>query len=205
MYEGVVAPLVDGALQGINGTVFAYGQTSSGKTHTMGGMTRLAAAHLFDAIARFQTSDDVAVAVTASFVEVYNEQLRDLLTPASSTARLRIREHPTLGVNIAGLYEEAVASAAALLKLAGAAERHRAVASTAMNERSSRAHSICRLTIRSTAAKGRRHSVLQLIDLAGSEVTTALQPRTGPSIGRRDPQMVATDRPSLLCVSACAV
>ena len=177
VYERLVAPLVDGCLRGIHGTVFAYGQTSSGKTHTMSGMRRLAASHLFrgaEALTGWQ------VRVTASFVEVHNEQLRDLLAPlcasSSSSARLRVREHPTLGVHIPGLREEEVADAAALLGLAALADSHRAVASTAMNDRSSRSHSICRISIRSCADRERRHSVLQLIDLAGSEVSTPPPP-----------------------------
>ena len=170
VYERLVAPLVDCAVRGINGTVFAYGQTSSGKTYTMTQMRRLAAEHLFSAV---QALSGWRVTVTASFLEVYNEQLRDLLPPLPSacSARLRIREHPALGVHVTGLREEEVRSAPALLQLSALADSHRAVASTAMNERSSRAHSICRITIRSRGERETRQSSLQLIDLAGSEVT----------------------------------
>ena len=111
-----------------------------------------------------------------------------------------MREHPTWGVHIAGLGEEAVVDSAALLRLAASAERQRAVASTAMNERSSRAHSICRLTIRTVCSrKETRHSVLQLIDLAGSEVPSTLPQRCAPSLPS------STEPRAVFCLLCCVV
>ena len=171
MFDRLVQPLVASALRGINGTVFAYGQTASGKTYTMSGLLRLSAHALFEGAERLRDAKGGHVAVSVAFLEVYNEQLRDLLaSPSGPAERLRIREHRVRGVHIAGLQEAAVSDAASLVRLAASAEANRAVASTAVNECSSRAHSICRITVVARSEGEHRHSALQLIDLAGSEV-----------------------------------
>ena len=189
VYDRLVLPVLQSSLCGMNGTCFAYGQTSSGKSHTMAAMLRMAANTLF-------SGDGQPARVALSYFEIYNEQIRDLqhctqqtqLThshqqqqqqqqqrPHQSTAgsdapRLRVRQHPMYGVYIAGLTETEVANSGGLMAVVAAAEARRAVASTAMNSQSSRAHTICRFTLTTTGAAGeRRQSVFQIIDLAGSE------------------------------------
>ena len=171
VYASLVLPVLQSSLSGINGTCFAYGQTSSGKSHTMAAMLRLAAQSVF--------SSGQTRSVAVSYFEIYNEKIRDLqqqpqstsIAPTGGGQRLRVRQHPMYGVYIAGLAETAVANSEALLAVVQAAEGRRAVASTAMNAQSSRAHTVCRLTLTTSsgAAAEMRHSVFQLIDLAGSE------------------------------------
>merc|ERR1711907_189427 len=108
VYEGVCRELVDGALRGVNGTIFAYGQTSSGKTFTMQGgdkygagapgLMHLAADHIFSVI---EARSDTDFLLRVSYLEVYNEQLRDLLAE-DGTGEVHIREHPETGVYVEG-------------------------------------------------------------------------------------------------------
>ena len=168
VFDRLVAPVLRASLAGMNGTCFAYGQTSSGKSHTMAAMTRMAARAIFDC--------GQPVSVRLSYFEIYNEHIRDLQSTqrhgasgsdttgtgattagsgggsGSSGQRLRVRQHPMYGVYIAGLTEAAVADSASLLAIVQTAEARRAVASTAMNSHSSRAHTVCRFTLTTTAA-----------------------------------------------------
>ena len=177
VFERLVRPVLQSSLAGINGTCFAYGQTSSGKSHTMSAMLRLAAQLVF-APCSDATRTASTVEVRVSYFEIYNEQIRDLQRqqqpqpqpnsqqsahkqPPQSFAssgggvggqRLRVRQHPVYGVYIAGLTETEVADGASLLSLVQAAEARRSVASTAMNAHSSRAHTVCRFTLTTATA-----------------------------------------------------
>lgn len=193
VYESVAKGIVSSAVNGLNGTIFAYGQTSSGKTYTMqgsgsieegasstgGGVVHMAARDIFSHI---QSQPNRMFLVRASFLEIYNEEVRDLLS--STGNNLQVREDPRRGVFVQS-QEEIVTDFQSLLKILFHGEKSRAVASTGMNERSSRSHTIFRITIESREKEENegnddeysesggcgavRVSTLNLVDLAGSE------------------------------------
>jgi centromeric protein E len=204
VYEKVAQPIVSSVVQGLNGTIFAYGQTSSGKTYTMqgagagtvdfhqhGGIFHMAASDIF---AHVKSNPDRLFLVRASFLEIYNEEVRDLLVSTGkggSNAVLQIREDPRRGVFVQSR-EEIVTDFDSLLSVMLEGEKSRTFAATAMNERSSRSHTIFRVTIESrkkpdeTQNKSLNEdsdemenhdgedntvliSTLNLVDLAGSE------------------------------------
>lgn len=183
MYDDIGAPLISKAMEGFNGTVFAYGQTGSGKTFTM--MGALADADLKGLVPRLtddlfarvnETSDQVRFLITVSFLEIYNEVIHDLLNPQSDKV-LKVREHPDMGIYVEHLCELAVKSPSDIFRLLDQGNRVRRVASTAMNERSSRSHSVFTLKIQQKTVKQiddieretELSSKLNLVDLAGSE------------------------------------
>ncbi|KAH8096073.1 hypothetical protein JL720_3423 [Aureococcus anophagefferens] len=191
IYAEAVAPLVAGVLDGYNAAVLAYGQTGSGKTYTMGcgggavagaarGVVPRAVADLFAAADR----SGGALRVRATYVEIYNEELVDLLAPATPSAKLAIRELGSRGVVVQGARDVELATADAALELLAAGNASRTTKATALNETSSRSHAISRS--RSSGARcsskraGRQRtsastrlavvrSKLHLCDLAGSE------------------------------------
>jgi hypothetical protein len=108
VYENTAAGIVNSTLEGYNGTVFAYGQTGTGKTHTMEGQSAdpsqqgiipQAFDHIFKAI---EASADTQYLVRASFLEIYNEEIRDLLSK-SPKDKLELKEHKDSGVYVKGL------------------------------------------------------------------------------------------------------
>lgn len=113
VYGAVASPIVASALDGINGTIFAYGVTSSGKTHTMmgsgaaPGMVPQAIAQVFATVARAGARTEFTLRL--SMMEIYNEVLNDLLDPARSN--LKLREDPRRGVGVEGITEENLVSA----------------------------------------------------------------------------------------------
>ena len=183
VYHGLVRPLVNAAYLGRHGTVFCYGQTGAGKTYTMQGdddcvqnttgIIQMAAADLFDLIEEGSRECSVRV----SFIEIYNERIRDLL---SDCDELTVTDDQKSG-NIVNAKTISVADADALQKLLHLGNKNRATAATKMNERSSRSHAIFRITVESrepannpTNVEGNRCrivrvSTLNLVDLAGSE------------------------------------
>lgn len=191
VYDGVAKGIVNSVVEGLNGTIFAYGQTSSGKTYTMqgagnleqgiggeGGIVHMAANDIFSQITKKQERNFL---VRVSFLEIYNEEVRDLLGDTSQT--LKIREDPRRGVFVQS-EEEIVTNFDDLLKVLVHGDKSRTFASTGMNERSSRSHTILRVTIesrekgfgedddenRNPSSDGAiRISTLNLVDLAGSE------------------------------------
>jgi centromeric protein E len=191
VYEEIASGIVNSVVRGLNGTIFAYGQTSSGKTYTMqgsgsieegsvsggGGIVHMAARDIFNHI---KHSSDRVYLVRASFVEIYNEEVRDLLS--AHTNVLQIREDPRRGVFV-NSEEEIAVDFGSLLQVLFKGEKNRAVAATGMNERSSRSHTIFRITIESREKVidhkiegyggeddgAVRISTLNLVDLAGSE------------------------------------
>ena len=170
-----VAPFIRPVLDGFNVCLFAYGQTGSGKTHTMSGgegsergVNVRAIEDLFQIIHR--SSHEAEYSVSIQMLEIYNEQLRDLLDE-NQGKKLEIRSGEKSGVNVPGLVVQKVSSVEEVLDLMRFGERNRAVGATAMNERSSRSHSIftMRVASESKVTGCTTQACLHLIDLAGSE------------------------------------
>ncbi|KAJ6700107.1 CENTROMERE PROTEIN E [Salix purpurea] len=180
VYRSKTKEIVTAAVRGFNGTVFAYGQTNSGKTHTMRGTANepgvipLAVHDLFHII---QQDVDREFLLRMSYMEIYNEDINDLLAPEHR--KLQIHESTERGIYVAGLREEIVASPQQVLDLMQFGESHRHIGETNMNLYSSRSHTIFRMIIESRDRTGDddssnscdavRVSVLNLVDLAGSE------------------------------------
>ncbi|CAN6450422.1 unnamed protein product [Victoria cruziana] len=181
VYERHTKDVIQAAVKGFNGTVFAYGQTSSGKTFTMKGSSKdpgvihLAVQDVFRNI-RLTTGREFLIRV--SYMEIYNEEINDLFRPENR--KMQIHENLERGIFVAGLTEEIVNSPEQVLDLIEYGEVHRHVGQTNINARSSRSHTIFRMVIESRGqeivASGDRSiedavrvSVLNLVDLAGSE------------------------------------
>ncbi|CAL9151481.1 unnamed protein product [Musa hybrid cultivar] len=180
VYEARTKEIVASAVSGFNGTVFAYGQTNSGKTHTMRGSVAepgiipLAVHDLFLSI---QEDIDREFLVRMSYMEIYNEEINDLLAPEHR--KLQIHENLERGIYVAGLREEIVTCAEQVLDLMEFGESHRHIGETNMNLHSSRSHTIFRMIVESReriedgnvvdSCDAVRVSVLNLVDLAGSE------------------------------------
>ncbi|EPS67969.1 hypothetical protein M569_06802, partial [Genlisea aurea] len=179
VYDVAVQHIVGGAMEGINGAIFAYGVTSSGKTHTMHGDQRspgLIPLAVKDAFSIIQETPNREFLLRVSYLEIYNEVVNDLLNPAGQN--LRIREDAQ-GTFVEGIKEEVVLSPAHALSLIAAGEEHRHVGSTNFNLQSSRSHTIFTLTVESSpcgencVGEAVTLSQLNLIDLAGSETSKA--------------------------------
>ena len=170
-------PIIEDVLQGFNGTIFAYGQTASGKTHTMTGhdifdpvtmgiIPRMIST-VFDKI-EF-ANENIEFAVKVSYSELYLEKINDLID--NDKKNLKIRQERSKGVYIAGLSEHYVSSDFDVFELLRIGTENRQVSCNKMNSRSSRSHTIFSLTVTQnnsldmTARIGR----LYLVDLAGSE------------------------------------
>lgn len=172
-----LSQLVQSALDGYNVCVFAYGQTGSGKTYTMEGgdtqetqgMIPRAIQTIFSAIDK-QKQMGWQFSVKCSFLEIYNEVIRDLLNPKSNLP-YEIKMVGSDDVMVTNLKVEEVQSAEGLMDLLSKAQKSRFVAATVMNHQSSRSHSIAQIRVESSHA-GRNiqcQGTLNLIDLAGSE------------------------------------
>ncbi|CAO2149242.1 unnamed protein product [Urochloa humidicola] len=176
VYGALVRPVIRAAVNGFNGTVFAYGQTGSGKTYTMSGsgadlgVIPLAVRDLFYTA---QQAVDREFCFKVSYMEIYNEDINDLLTLGSQ--KLQIRDDLKREVCVEGLREDVVETAEQALDLLKLGEANRHFGQTNMNVRSSRSHTIFRMIIESRAKNKMdfgdaiRVSVLNLVDLAGSE------------------------------------
>ncbi|XP_022540279.2 kinesin-like protein KIF13B isoform X2 [Astyanax mexicanus] len=172
--------LLDNAFQGYNACIFAYGQTGSGKSYTMMGsaeqpglIPRLCSS-LFERTIRVVREGE-SFTVEVSYMEIYNEKVRDLLDPKGSSQALRVREHKVLGPYVDGLSRLAVTSYKDIESLMSEGNKSRTVAATNMNEESSRSHAVFNLILTHTlrdlqsGTSGEKVSKLSLVDLAGSE------------------------------------
>ncbi|KAF4451133.1 kinesin family member C1 [Fusarium austroafricanum] len=171
---GEISQLVQSALDGYNVCIFCYGQTGSGKTHTMSssdGMIPRATHMIYDTITKLKEKS-WEYTMEGSFVEVYNEELNDLLTPNERARKLEIRHDEarkqTTITNCKSVRLDSPSSVETMLE---EAQNNRSVAATKANERSSRSHSIFILKlIGENFATGERcEGTLNLVDLAGSE------------------------------------
>ncbi|XP_015450458.1 centromere-associated protein E isoform X5 [Pteropus alecto] len=179
VYEEIAVPIIDSAIQGYNGTVFAYGQTASGKTYTMMGsddylgVIPRAIHDIFQKIKKFP---DREFLLRVSYMEIYNETITDLLCNTQKMKPLIIREDVNRNVYVSDLTEEVVYTPEMALKWITKGEKNRHYGITKMNQRSSRSHTIFRMILESRE-KGEpsncegsvKVSHLNLVDLAGSE------------------------------------
>ncbi|KAH6569061.1 hypothetical protein BASA62_005099 [Batrachochytrium salamandrivorans] len=165
VYNTLAADLVESCMTGVNGTIFAYGQTSSGKTHTMmgdrsePGIILLAISNVFRYISMNQDNEFL---LRVSYLEIYNEIIRDLLDPAN--VNLKIHETANRDIFVGNLSENVVSSAS---------QGNRHIGETNMNDKSSRSHTIFKMVVESRSRTDKGNSVrvsqLNLVDLAGSE------------------------------------
>ncbi|KAM4703214.1 kinesin-like protein KIF17 [Rhinophrynus dorsalis] len=179
IYNEIAYPLVEGVTEGYNGTIFAYGQTGSGKSFSMQGIPEPPAQrgiiprafeHIFESI---QCAENTKFLVRASYLEIYNEEIRDLLGE-DTKQKLELKEHPERGVYVKALSQHTVHSVRECENIMETGWRNRSVGYTLMNKDSSRSHSIFTINIEicSTDEKGEDHlraGKLNLVDLAGSE------------------------------------
>ncbi|KAI3447990.1 hypothetical protein Pfo_004655 [Paulownia fortunei] len=171
VYDEGIKDIALSVVGGINSTVFAYGQTSSGKTYTMNGITEYTVADIYDYI---QRHDERAFVLKFSAMEIYNEVVRDLLSTENTP--LRLLDDPERGTIIEKLTEETLRDWNHLKQLLSICEAQRQIGETSLNETSSRSHQILRLTIESSAREfiGKSNSTtlaasVNFVDLAGSE------------------------------------
>ena len=179
LYDETFRPLVDSVLQGFNGTIFAYGQTGTGKTYTMEGVRGdpekrgvipNSFDHIFTHISRSQNQQYL---VRASYLEIYQEEIRDLLSK-DQTKRLELKERPDTGVYVKDLSSFVTKSVKEIEHVMNVGNQNRSVGATNMNEHSSRSHAIFVITIECSEVglDGENHirvGKLNLVDLAGSE------------------------------------
>ncbi|XP_036913823.1 kinesin-like protein KIF19 [Sturnira hondurensis] len=204
VYHATAQHLVAGVLCGYNATVFAYGPSGAGKTHTMLGMDAEPGIYLQTLTDLFQaiegTCDDVDYSVSMSYLEVYNEVLRDLLNPSSGF--LDLREDARGAVQIAGITEVSTSNAQEIMQLLTRGNRQRTQEPTATNRTSSRSHAVLQVTVRQQSrgpdvagevCVGR----LFMVDLAGSERASQTQNR-----GKRLQEGAHINR-SLLALGNC--
>lgn len=186
VFSSVAKNIVESCMNGYNGTIFAYGQTGSGKTFTMLGPSELdnfsdelrgviprSFEYLFFLINREveRSGGTKSFLCKCSFIEIYNEQIYDLLDSVSTS--LFLREDIKRGVFVEGSVEKYAASAAEAYQVLSMGWRNRRVASTSMNRESSRSHAVFTMTLESKETGQEvvniRTSQLNLVDLAGSE------------------------------------
>uniref|UniRef100_A0A0K0E7Z7 Kinesin-like protein n=1 Tax=Strongyloides stercoralis TaxID=6248 RepID=A0A0K0E7Z7_STRER len=179
VYNTVARPIVENVLKGYNGTIFAYGQTGTGKTYTMTGIPDVpeqqgiipnSFAHIFDHISKCK--DDKTFLVRVSFLEIYNEEIRDLLVKENSK-NLEMKERPDIGVYVKDLTTVTVSNADNMFKIMEIGSKNRSIGATNMNEHSSRSHALFTVTIECSENIGNTQHLVQgklhLVDLAGSE------------------------------------
>ncbi|KAL6005274.1 Kinesin-like protein KIN-5C [Asimina triloba] len=197
LYDQAMVPIVNEVLEGFNCTIFAYGQTGTGKTYTMEGDSKKsksgskgqlpqdagviprAVKQIFDTL----ESQNAEYSVKVTFLELYNEEITDLLAP-EEISKLLLEEKqkkPLLlmedgkgGVLVRGLEEEIVTSASEIFTLLERGSAKRRTAETLLNKQSSRSHSLFTITIHIKEATPEGEELikcgkLNLVDLAGSE------------------------------------
>ncbi|XP_066516930.1 kinesin-like protein KIF16B isoform X4 [Hoplias malabaricus] len=180
VFKDLGSDVLKAAFEGYNACIFAYGQTGSGKSYTMMGnpgdvglIPRICEG-LFTRISGMTRRDEASFRTEVSYLEIYNERVRDLLRrKLAKTFNLRVREHPKDGPYVEDLSKHLVQNYSDVEELMEAGNINRTTASTGMNDASSRSHAI--FTINFTQAKFDAEmpcetvSKIHLVDLAGSE------------------------------------
>uniref|UniRef100_A0A669DHF0 Kinesin family member 4 n=1 Tax=Oreochromis niloticus TaxID=8128 RepID=A0A669DHF0_ORENI len=182
VFSTAVSPLLSGLFKGYHATVLAYGQTGSGKTFSMGGTYTTAQENepsvgviprvIRCIFAEKEQRTDCEFCLAVSYLEIYNEEILDLLCSPKDKPAISIREDPKEGIKIVGLTEKQVFSAPEMVSCLELGNSARTVGSTAMNAASSRSHAIFTITLEQRRGTDKADSVvskLHLVDLAGSE------------------------------------
>ena len=188
-YEESCFGIVESVLEGFNGTIFAYGQTGCGKSFTMQGppggpdmrgVIPNSFSHIFDSV---KASTEVQYLIRCSYLEIYNEEIKDLLGNQKDPTKCDIKEDPQKGVFVKGLTDVVVDTEDQLMAMLEKGISFRTVAATQMNAESSRSHSIFTVVVemssidKDSGKEMLRAGKLNLVDLAGSE----RQKKTGAS------------------------
>jgi len=222
VYELFGRRVVDHAFEGYSSAIFAYGQTGTGKTTTIMGDKEPASERgllpriLEDIFQRSEAEASGEVQVRLQMLEVYNEKIRDLIAgkaPAGASSpgsgaragskdarqQPEVRVHPKHGVYVTGAVEPSVASLEEALKLLACGDAAKSVAETAMNRKSSRAHTVIKLHVEINAADGgsSRKSDVFVVDLAGRE-----NEKTSQVTGERMKELICINK-SLFHLSNC--
>ncbi|EWC48560.1 hypothetical protein DRE_01782 [Drechslerella stenobrocha 248] len=181
VYNCLGEEFLDHNFEGYHTCIFAYGQTGSGKSYSMMGTSEkpgLIPRTCEDLFQRIESNDcpNISYSVRVSYFEVYNEHVRDLLAPRKDTTYyLKVRESPTEGPYIKDLTEVSVKSLQEVLKYMRQGDTSRSVASTKMNDVSSRSHAVFTLVLKQIYHDMERDETterlarIRLVDLAGSE------------------------------------
>ncbi|CAI8588613.1 unnamed protein product [Vicia faba] len=171
VYEEAAKDVAISVVGGINSSIFAYGQTSSGKTYTMSGITECTVEDIFNYIEKHMDREFI---LKFSAIEIYNESVRDLLIPDCTP--LRLLDDPERGTVIEKLTEENIRDWDHFIELISFCETQRQIGETSLNEASSRSHQILRLTVESSAREflgndkfSSLSASVNFVDLAGSE------------------------------------
>ena len=183
IYSEIVRPIVNGVIEGYNGTVFAYGQTSCGKTFTMEGIQTPSAQrgiiprcceHILNGTRQRSSENQAKYLLRVSYLEIYKEEIRDLLV-RDSRYKPEIKEHPDKGIYVKGLSNITVDSYTDMQEILETGGKNRSVGATLLNAESSRSHSIFTVDLEACIRSGPggkevyRTGKLNLVDLAGSE------------------------------------
>ena len=189
VYSSMASSLVRNSLLGFNCTIFAYGQTGSGKTHTLMGRPEdpgiiIQATH--DVFHMLTGDHNADALVHMSYVEIYNEQVLDLLD-CQTTKDMSIYDHPTRGAFIKNVAEEVVTSPEEVMALLELGEKGRHYGATKMNATSSRSHTLMKLVIETKKSNESAEAVMAelfLVDLAGSERVAKARLQGGATVLR---------------------
>lgn len=181
VYSHTTRFLIDGVVNGYNATVFAYGATGAGKTYTMlgtpenPGIMILTLQDMFEKIEQESAARGLVFRVTLSYIEVYNENLRDLLSP--SPEYLDLREDPIKGPVVAGVTAVSATSTVEVMTMLRRGNKNRTQEPTAANQESSRSHAVLQIYVEQGEKHGKSKKIgkLSLIDLAGSERASTTQ------------------------------
>ncbi|KAJ6583010.1 kinesin-like protein [Mycena vulgaris] len=171
LFDADVRPLVDVARGGVTVTIFAYGVTSSGKTHTMQG-TRAdpgVIPRVVETLFGPGCDADETTSVTVSYIEIYKDEVYDLLVARENAPKLPVRENDAGAVFVAGLASAPVGSVEEFDRIYSTATARRSVGATLLNRASSRSHAVLTLALRVVRGGRLREGKINLVDLAGSE------------------------------------
>lgn len=186
VYEATTRSLLDSVLDGYNATVFAYGATGCGKTHTITGTAQapgiifMTMQELFERIG--ETTDEKVTEITLSYLEIYNETIRDLLMPKETRGGLMLREDANQAVSVSGLSSHHPQNVEQVMEMIMRGNECRTMSPTEANATSSRSHAVLQINV---AQKDRNADInephtmatLSIIDLAGSERASATKNR----------------------------